>query len=86
MSETPKIGSATSAPVVPERAPVIEKLIDEAKNREVVVYTSQIAIAEVAYGRKQCEPAEEEADFAKIDALWLPPSRIQLAEVSEAIA
>ena len=71
----------------PERLPVIEAIFDDCDKRDVIIHTSVLSIAEVAFasserlGRQLSDEIE-----ARIEKLWGPTSPIKLDEISQHIA
>lgn len=71
----------------PDRAQLIDELLEECNQGRLTVVTSQFSIAEVAFAdaeRTNRMPSPE--TFEKIDALWNPPSKIKMVEVHELVA
>lgn len=70
---------------------IIEAMLEQAKRGEVVVYTSQLSIAEVARSpRCIANPAAARVstpeELRTVDALWQPPSKIVFVDLSMALA
>lgn len=71
--------------VTPGRIDLIDGLFAECEERWTA-YTSHLSIAEVAFAQWEKTNAKLEPEVeAKIDALWMPGSPFELAEVSEFI-
>lgn len=72
---------------LPDRAPIIHDLLQACSNGDVLIFTSHLSIAEVAFAETEKNKGALNADQeARIDALWMPPSKIKMVEVSEIIA
>jgi len=70
----------------PERADMIQDLLEDAESGKAHLMTSILSIAEVAYispGQQWSVNAEDES---VIDELWAPESPVKLAEVSRCVA
>ena len=65
-----------------ERADIVQSLLEDAESGIVLLYTSYLSIAEVAYIASDQEPNGGTGDEASIDELWTPSSPITLTEVS----
>lgn len=64
-----------------DRAPHIEALFDEARSHGTQLYTSELSIVEVAFGRvEQTQQALSPEVENQIDSLWMPGSAIRLIE------
>lgn len=71
----------------PGRVGHVEALMDEAVAGRLKIVTSVLSITEVALAASAKDPAALDADtLKKIDALWLPPSPVTLAEFHRLIA
>lgn len=71
----------------PDKLPAIDQLLLNARNGEVEILTSVLAVAEVAFAAQekaqgQLDPETEK----KIQALWTPPAPVQLVEFHVLIA
>lgn len=70
----------------PERADVVQSLLEDAEDGKVHLLTSNLSIAEVAYISSDQEPSYGTDDEATIDELWTPDSPVKLAEFSRLVA
>ena len=70
----------------PERADVVQSLMEDAEDGKVHLLTSNLSIAEVAYIASDQEPSYGTDDEATIDELWTPDSPVKLAEFSRLVA
>ena len=70
----------------PERADVVQSLLEDAEDGKVQVLTSNLSIAEVAFIAYDEEPGFGTDDEAAIDELWSPNSPVKLAELSRLVA
>jgi len=70
----------------PERADVVQSLLEDAEDGKVHLLTSNLSIAEVAYIASDQEPGHGTDDEATIDELWTPDSPVKLAEFSRLVA
>lgn len=69
-----------------KRAPVVEELLRNAATNRLVVVTSTVSIAEVAYGAEEKLQRVLDAEVeARIDALWQPGSPVRLVEASRRV-
>lgn len=74
--------SATS-----DRTPVIEQVLEEARQHACEIVTSTLSVVEVAFGaEEQQQEALDDHTLARIDALWQPGSVVRLVEFYFAIA
>ena len=72
---------------VPDRVAVIEKLLDDADEGRIEIFTSTVSITEVAFAKfEKTQRALEPEVAEKIAQLWIPPSPIKLVEFHELIA
>lgn len=72
---------------VPDRVAVIEKLLDDADEGRVEIFTSTVSITEIAFAKYEKHQRALDGDLAdKISQLWLPTSPIKLIEFHELIA
>lgn len=67
------------------RADTVQALLDEARRAEVVIVTSVLSIAEVAYGAHERDQGLTEAGEEAIEELWTPASPVTLVDVSQAV-
>jgi predicted nucleic acid-binding protein len=70
----------------PDRANVVQSILDDARQARIKLLTSVLSIAEVAY-----VPSGADSDIAldeddAIDELWTPASPITLVDISETVA
>lgn len=71
----------------PGRVGHVDVLMDEARAGRLKIVTSVISITEVALGASATDPVALDTEvLKKIDALWLPPSPVTLAEFHRLIA
>lgn len=70
----------------PERADVVQSLLEDAEDSKVQVLTSNLSIAQVAFIASDREPGFGTDDEATIDELWTPDSPVELAEFSRLVA
>ncbi len=70
----------------PERAVLVQSLLENAEDGKVELLTSSLSIAEVAYIGSDQEPGSGVDDEATIDELWTPDSPVKLAEFSRRVA
>jgi predicted nucleic acid-binding protein len=72
---------------VPDRAPMIEGLLAQARAGETVIITSIISIAEVAYaGSERLRERLSSDSEERIDSLWAVGSPVSVVEVHPLIA
>lgn len=67
------------------RADTVQALLDEARRAEIVIVTSVLSIAEVAYGAHERDEGLTEAGEEAIEELWTPASPVTLVDVSQAV-
>ncbi len=67
------------------RADTVQALLDEAGRAEIVIVTSVLSIAEVAYGAHERDEGLTEAGEEAIEELWTPASPVTLVDVSQAV-
>lgn len=67
------------------RADTVQALLDEARRAEIVIVTSVLSIAEVAYGAHERDEGLSEAGEQAIEELWTPASPVTLVDVSQAV-
>ncbi len=67
------------------RADTVQALLDEARRAEILILTSVLSIAEVAYGAHERDQGLTEAGEEAIEELWTPSSPITLVDVSQAV-
>ncbi len=67
------------------RADTVQALLDEARRAEILILTSVLSIAEVAYGAHERDQGLTEAGEEAIEELWTPASPITLVDVSQAV-
>lgn len=70
----------------PDRAAVVESMLEDATDGKVRLLTSTLSIAEVAYIASDQQLSEDSWDEAAIDELWTPNSPIELADFSRLAA
>jgi predicted nucleic acid-binding protein len=71
----------------PDRAPIIDLLLADARSSMIELVTSVISIAEVAYaGSVRLDGSVSPEIDRKIDGLWLPGSPVRVVEVYPFIA
>jgi predicted nucleic acid-binding protein len=71
----------------PDRVETIASLLDAAERGEAIVYTSQLSIAEVAFGKEKKEGKALDPDVEeRINKLWHPQSPVKLVEVHQLVA
>lgn len=71
----------------PARLPVIEQVLEEARQRKVGILTSTLTVVEVAWAAEEQEQkALDDATLARIDGLWKPGSIVTLVEFYFAVA
>lgn len=70
----------------PDRADVVQSLLEDAEDGKVHLLTSNLSIAEVAYIASDQEPSDGTDDEATIDELWTPDSPVKLAEFTRLVA
>jgi predicted nucleic acid-binding protein len=69
------------------RLPVIEQVLEEARQNKVGILTSTLTVVEVAWAsEEQQQGALDDATLEKIDGLWQPGSIVTLVEFYFAIA
>jgi predicted nucleic acid-binding protein len=70
----------------PDRAPIIESILDDCDQGKTEIYTSILSIAEVAYAEteKDSKVLDDET-CKKIEKFWIPPSPIKMIEIGEPI-
>lgn len=72
---------------VPDRVAVIEKLLDDADERRIEIFTSTATITEVAFAKFEKDQRALDPDVAaRITQFWLPSSPVKLVEFHELIA
>lgn len=70
----------------PDRAPIIEALIEQCERGDFEIYTSVLTIAEVAFGKAEKDgKALDKQTHRKINGLWASGSPFKLAEVHRGI-
>jgi len=67
------------------RADTVQALLDEARRAEIVIVTSVLSIAEVAYGADERDQGLTDAGEEAIEQLWTPRSPVTLVDVSQAV-
>lgn len=72
---------------LPDRADVVEELLERASAGEFTIFTSMMSRVEVAFAEQEHEDAalSQEA-LDRIDELWTPESPIELVEFFESVA
>jgi predicted nucleic acid-binding protein len=69
------------------RFETVEAILEDAEKKECQVYTSQMSVAEVAFGDQEKKgKALSDAAQRKIEKLWHPSGPIQLVDVHSIIA
>jgi predicted nucleic acid-binding protein len=63
----------------------IEGLLEDCDNGDCIIWTSTLSIAEVTKGNTEVGKIVPMKTQDKIDALWEPPSKIKLIEVSQIV-
>lgn len=63
----------------------MQALLDEGRRAEIVIVTSVLSIAEVAYGAHERDQGLAQADEEAIEQLWTPASPVTLVDVSQAV-
>lgn len=72
---------------VPERLPVIDELLRQARAKEIEIVTSALSIAEVAFAQGEKDAAQLDAQVEQdIDELWAPGSPIATVEFYDLVA
>lgn len=72
---------------IPGRVDAIRGMLDDCKKGDCKIWTSTVSMVEVAYAeRERTGRALNQEVEETIDLLWAPPSRIQVADVSPAVA
>jgi predicted nucleic acid-binding protein len=70
-----------------DRFKLIEAILDDAQKQECEVYTSQLSVAEVAFGEQEKKGRALSANAEKnIEKLWHPDSPVRLIDVHSIIA
>lgn len=63
----------------------VEGLLEDCDNEDCIIWTSTLSIAEVTKGNTEAGKIVPMKTQNKIDALWEPPSKIKLIEVSQMV-
>jgi predicted nucleic acid-binding protein len=63
----------------------VEGLLEDCDNGDCIIWTSTFSIAEVTKGNTEIGKIVPMKTQNKIDALWEPPSKIKLIEVSQMV-
>ena len=72
---------------LPDRADVVEELLERATAGELTIFTSMLSRVEVAFAEEEHEEGVlEEAALERIEELWSPESPIELVELFESVA
>lgn len=72
---------------VPERVPMLETIFDEARRKDVVIYTSTVSMTEVAYAATEKDARKlDDAVERAIDELFGDRDVIRVVEYHELIA
>jgi predicted nucleic acid-binding protein len=72
---------------MPPRIATLDALVEEARQKEILLVTSMISVAEVAFAENERPPgALDPAKLALLDAMWDDREIIQLVEFHRAIA
>lgn len=70
----------------PERAGTVEELLRQAGVRSLVVLTSTVTIAEVAYGAEErLQRALDDSIERRVDELWAPGGPVTMIEASRRV-
>ena len=67
------------------RCKTIEGLLEDCDNGDCIIWTSTLSIAEVTKGNTEAGKIVPMRTQNNIDALWEPPSKIKLIEVSQMV-
>jgi len=68
-----------------ERYETVTNLLEECDNGNIHIWTSTLSIAEVTRGKTEPGKIVPMKTQNKIDALWEPPSKIKLIEVTQMV-
>lgn len=67
------------------RADTVQAILHDARRREIVIVTSVLSIAEVAYGAYERDQGLSAVGEEAIEQLWTPASPVTLVDVSQAV-
>ena len=70
----------------PDRATVVQSILDDARQSRIEILTSVLSITEVAYVPSGADSGIAADEDNAIDELWTPASPITLVDISETVA